>query len=179
MGAAPDMSSQYMNTMVFAVVAGIISLMLMLLIMRASDTVRQYSAFIITLEVGLVLIILLAITRIIVYERAKLKSSQIGQNNLIHVTTCPDYWTRTGDDECVNTFIASPNYSYRITGVETVGAPGAPAPNPRRVLKLSDYDGKSIVQACNLVKTGSSAAGIAAIVAPWTDVKTVCDSYRL
>ena len=157
------MSSQYMNTMVFAVVAGVISLLLLLLIMRASDTVRQYSAFVITLEIGLVIIICTAVYRIISFERAQLAAQKAGFTTTMPVSTCPDYWTRGGGDVCVNTFNADPRYSYRMTGVDA---------NTAQVqIKLGDYDGRSIADVCSRVKAN--------VKAPWTDVKSVCSSYRL
>ena len=165
---AYDLTSQYMNTMVFAVVAGIISLMLLLLIMRASDVVQQYSAFIITIEVGLVLIILVAIYRIIAFERRRSNAAKVGADMRLSVKSCPDYWTNVDGNMCINSFrVAGKPYSYRIVGDDSV----SDAKNPVQSLKLSDYDGQSVNFACNKAN--------AKVRTPWTEVKPVCDSYRL
>lgn len=162
--ASPDMTSQYMNTLVFAVVAGIISLMLMLLVMYASESVREYSVFIVTVEIGLVLIIAVAIYRIIAFERRHSTAMKIGPEMKLPVSTCPDYWTNVDGDLCVNTFnVSGQNYRYRITGDAKA--------KPDQNVRISDYNGQQINKACILAR--------AKVTAPWTDVKAVCDSYRL
>jgi hypothetical protein len=162
-----DQAQQYVNTMVFCIVAGIVSLMLLLLIMSASEHVRRFSPFIITIEVGLVLVIVLAIVRLIMYEREALKANQLGLLNKLSVQTCPDYWTRYGDT-CVNGFSTSvnPNVTYRIAG-----SPNANKDVMVTTLALSDYDNMTVVDACTKVN--------ALVQGPWTDVRSVCDSYRV
>ena len=165
---AYDMTSQYMNTMVFAIVAGIISLMLLLMIMRASDAVKQFSAFIITVEVGLVIIIGIAVYRIIAFERKRDSDAKAGTDLRMSVTTCPDYWTNVDGDLCINSFRAAGKpYTYRIIGSDQ----SSTAPEPVQSLKLSDYDGQSINFACNKAR--------AKVSSPWTDVDAVCGSYRM
>ena len=165
---AYDLTSQYVNTMVFAVVAGIISLMLLLLIMRASDTVKQYGAFIITVEIGLVVIIAIAVYRIIAFERRLDRDARAGTGLLMSVKTCPDYWTSVDGNMCITGFRAAGKpYSYRILGKDD----RSKSENPVRMLQLSDYDGKSVQFACNQAR--------AKVGAPWTDVDAVCGSYRM
>ena len=162
-----ERTQQYVNTMVFCIIAGIISVMLLVLITTASERVRAYSPFIITIEVGLVLIIVAAVVRLIMYERTQLKSSKLGAQNRLSVNTCPDYWTRTGNT-CVNGFnsLANPSVTYQITGTAD-----ANKSEMRTTLSLDDYNNKTIQDACTHVA--------AHVQAPWTDVRAVCDSYRI
>ena len=151
-----DDQSRYVNTMVFAIVAGIISLMLLLLIMNASDMVKQYSVFIITVEVGLVLIILTAIYRIVRFERKLRKENEVGLRNKVNVQTCPDYWTRSGDT-CTSELV-TPAYTLKLAG-------------EKRTLDLNAYNNKTVADVCAQVKDNK--------ILPWTDVVSVCDSYRI
>jgi len=173
--------SQYVNTMVFAVVAGILSLMLLLLVMNASEMVRRYSAFIITVEVGLVLIIAVAIWQIIAFESAAAKNAKNMYDNLLAVKTCPDYWTTSGTT-CINAFTSStdPTVTYTIQGLapgeEGAGAAASTTPTTDPIwapqsVDLTTYNNKTIIAACQQAE--------ASVNAPWSDVRAVCDSYRV
>lgn len=177
--ATTDMSSQYINTMVFAVVAGIMSLMLLLLIMYASDTVGRYSVFIITIEAGLILVIAFAIYKIIAYENKRNKEDKNGTENRLAVTNCPDYWTQAQNSTCKGNFI--PNVTsrgkyvrYTILGTTIPAKPYEVALAPKTV-DLSTYNNLTVQKACaKLTDAGSSVHDV-----PWTDVRAVCDSYRI
>ena len=162
-----DQAQQYINTMAFCIIAGIVSMMLLLLIMTASERVRRFSAFIITVEAGLVLVIALAIWRLIAYERDVLKQNKLGLLNKLSVNTCPDYWTRFGDT-CVNGFrtAANPNVTFRIAGTTD-----ANKNMMATTISLKDYDDLTVADACTKVS--------ALVQGPWTDVRSVCDSYRV
>lgn len=160
----------YLNTMVFTVMAGVVSLMLLLLLMTGSELATEYAALIITLELGLVAVIIAAILRIYWYERRLSRASKNGLENQLAVKSCPDYWTmkeaRDGSTSCVNTY----------TTPVAAGA-GAMAPvttfktqATKDVVQLSDYNNKPIRTLCPMVKE---------LNAPWTEVRAVCDSYRV
>ena len=163
-----EQSSQYVNTMVFCIIAGIISMMLLLLIMSASERIKKLSTFIITVEVGLLVIIVLAIWRLIYYEHKALKQAQTATGNKLSVNSCPDYWTRYSDT-CVNGFStsANPNVTYRVAGTATPADLAAQT----STISLTDYNNLSISDACMKVQ--------AQVQAPWTDVRAVCDSFKI
>ena len=167
--------SQYINTMVFAVVAGIISLMLLVLILNASDMVRNYSPYIITVEVGLVLIIGLAIYRIIVYEQSLKKESDNSTNNKLNVDSCPDYWTRFSGNKCINGYQTPGGPIIRIDGRSD--NPSSNILTKSSVIDLTEFNNKTIASVCNRVRFDNTKAN--EIPGPWTDVRSVCDSYRL
>lgn len=159
--------SHYINTMVFCVVAGIISLMLLLLIMNASETVQQFSPFVITVEVGLLLIIIWAIYQIIVYEQRTLRAAKNGYNSRLYVNTCPDYWTQVGM-KCTNSFVPHNNSKTTFTiGEETISS----SSGNKAMISLSDYDNMSISKACEKARKE--------VASSWTDVDAVCNSFQI
>jgi hypothetical protein len=172
MAELPDSSKHYINTMVFAIIAGIVSLMLLLMIMLASDSIKEYSVFVITVEVGLTFVIVAAIVRIVARERAAYKSARNGLANKLAVDTCPDYWMRN-NDLCTSAYQSQ---DPTLHGVPTPtfymnGQTGTTVDPPRILhLNLSDYNNKSIADVCDKTK---------ALGYSWTDVRAVCDSYRL
>lgn len=100
-----DSKVSYFNTLIFTIVAGIISLLLLLSLF--SDTVKQNAFyFIIAVEIGIFTVIGICIFQIIANE-AKLRAlkKQIGAK--INFYDCPEYFTKEekdGDTLCVNNY---------------------------------------------------------------------------
>ena len=151
--------SQYINTMVFCIVAGIISSMLLLLVFNANEVMRAYGPLVITVEVGLILIIIIAIWNIIAFERKVDRAAKDSFNAKLNVTSCPDYWTQSGQT-CKSTFSPHPNVTY------TFGSDAA-----ARELKLNDFNNLSVSQTCSKVNEKKYS--------PWSQVDAVCGSFRL
>ena len=180
-----DLTNQYINTMVFAVVAGIISLMLLLLLMYASDAVAMYSPFIVTVETGLILIIGYAIYEIIAYERRMNGLSQNGTANLIAVDTCPDYWTRenTPAGACMGSMLVGPTpmgtynrfviLGTSLPSTKTSAGTYDTTTSVPTVL-LSRYNNASVAAACTAIAGDTNVNNT-----PWIDVRSVCDSYHI
>ena len=164
MAASPN-QSQYINTMVFCVVAGIISLMLLLLIMNANEALREFSPFVITVEVGLILIVVVAIYKIIAYERRTRQAAKNSYNSRLYVNTCPDYWTQVGLN-CNNTFVPVDKSNI---GFEIKGKPNSP--NSNDSFSLATFNNLSVQKACVEARK--------MINSPWTDVDAVCNSFQL
>lgn len=154
--------SQYINTMVFCIVAGIISLMLLLLVFNSSDAVRAYTPLVITIEVGLIIVIIAAIWNIIAYERSIDSAAKNSFNARLNVTSCPDYWTQDGL-VCTNSYSPSPNVKYTMLGTSTLDS--------KVSFSLSNYNNYSISQACSNVFYKN--------LSPWSQVDSVCGSFRL
>ena len=159
--------SQYINTMVFCVVAGIISLMLMLLVFNSNEAVREYAPLVITIEVGLILIIIAAIWNIIAYERAADAAAKNSFNAQLNVTSCPDYWTQNGL-MCTNSYSPSSTVTYTMYGNTTPPATGSTV----ATFSLSNYNNNSVAQVCSNVYSQSN-------ISPWSQVDSVCGSFRL
>ena len=100
----------YFNTLIFTLVAGIVSVLLLALLFFKGF--GEYLPFIIALEVGIFSIIALCITQIILNEiyLDKLKKN-IGYT--MNFDKCPDYYTKrdSGDKE-----ICSSDYIYKDKG---------------------------------------------------------------
>ena len=157
--------SQYINTMVFCIVAGIISLMLLLLVLNSSDVVGAYTPLVITIEVGLIIIIIAAIWKIISYEHDVFVAAKNSYNARLNVTSCPDYWTQNGL-VCTNSYSPSANTTFTMFGT----LPPAPNAAPVR-FSLSNYNNYSVAQACSNVYYKN--------LSPWSQVDSVCESFRL
>ena len=104
----------YYNTLIFTIVAGVVSVLLLLLLVFKGA--REYLPFIITLEVGIFSVIALCITQIIMNESAlsKLKKAFLSQ---ISFSTCPDYYTKriVGDKEiCANEYVFTNEQNKRL-----------------------------------------------------------------
>jgi len=161
---------QYINLLVFAVVAGVVSVIIMVVTVTAgaTDGVRRLTPAIVTIEVGLLLIIANAIYQAVKYLNKK-KDTTLDAK--LHVSTCPDYWTLETQDEdgnrvCTNTFKdpLNPKIVYTITGTH------ADAAEVRHV-RLAEYNDKTVREAC--------AKSAAEVRAPWTTIDAMCASYNL
>ena len=95
----------YFNTLIFTIVSGIISLLLLLALFF--EVGRDYAYLIITIEIGIFSIIALCIFQIIRNER-RIAAAKIQRYNKISFQKCPDYFemSTNGDNvtECKNNF---------------------------------------------------------------------------
>lgn len=161
--------SVYINTMVFTIVAGVISLILLALLFLGSDLTQRYAPLIITIEVGLLAIIVIAIVRIIMYERRMEKLQKNSIDNLLAVKSCPDYWTMSESREdgvVCNKMYEMPRddddpmatrVRYEMQGTSST-------------VRLKDFTNK---------KLGDLCAAVGRQESPWTDVRAVCDSFQV
>lgn len=163
---------QYVNLLVFAVISGIVSIAVMIVLMTVggtNDTIQQLTPVIVTIEAGLLLIISFAIYTS-VRHILRLKESENGLlNSRLQVTTCPDYWTLTSHDNngnrvCTNTFVdpLDPKTTYTILGnaQQTVTTP--------RTVRLSEYKDKTVREACGMVALN--------VKSPWHSIDALCPS---
>lgn len=155
----------YMNTLVFSIIALVFAAVMLTLLVGKSkyaEFVRPYSAFIITVQVGLILIVIWALYRVWVYEK-KLNDMYEGafsKNRILRVSTCPDYWTLSEDGkgkrECTR------NYDI---------GDGAYITMPGKVNKVdvTKYDLKMAKDVCPIYKNE--------VGSPWSSLKSECESY--
>jgi hypothetical protein len=165
---ASQVDRQYLNLLVFAVTAGIVSVIILVLAvaMGGSPTVQHLTPAIITIEVGLLLVVANAIYQSMKHV-SRLKDSDRQQMNArLAVTTCPDYWTLTSQDQdgrrvCTNTFrdALNPRVHYVISGTH-------PSRAAVRDVKLSEYDDMTVRDACDKVAKE--------VMAPWHAIDGMC-----
>jgi hypothetical protein len=169
---AATKANMYVNTLLFTAVAGIMSIMLLLLLIYGSGVAGQYAVVIVTVEVGLILCIVMSIVRIMWFERRVEKQQRNSVDNLLAVKTCPDYWTMQNTDKgtvCKNTYKVGGVTFREMTGKTNIVNSNDPT-SPKHEINLKDLDNKKLGEVCKQIKNQQS---------PWTDYRTVCDSYNI
>ena len=161
---------QYVYTMVFAIVAGIASLSLLIAMFALpTDTVKRIAPGVITVEVGLIAVIIFCLRKILQRESDLDKRMADGAKDALSVTACPDYWqqqtAKDGTHTCHNTYVhpLDPKVTYTIQGSASAAGP--------RSIKMKDFDGKPMRDACPAAQKAAQSA--------WTPVTTACDSYSI
>lgn len=87
----------YLNTLMFTVVAEAISVLIIGLL--AFEAISPYSAFLLTLEVGLIIVIIWTLYAIKRYQDKMNKQFKILQETKVFNVPCPDYFVRDSDDD--------------------------------------------------------------------------------
>ena len=150
----------YFNTMIFSIVSALVSCGLLLLLIYGPDEVRAYAVLIITLELGLLSVMISTIARIYAYERSLESASRNARDNITLVDMCPDYWRidRRGErTKCIN------GYRAPRTGVEYKTGPASV-----REIDLTDLSkNRTLEEVCRQVDTVHRDI-------PWSSLKTRC-----
>jgi hypothetical protein len=156
----------YVNTLVFTVLAGFVSLILLAMLAFGVTGVAAYAPLIITIEVGVVVIIVSAIVRIYWFEQRTKKHLKNFIENKLRVKTCPDYWTAEQEGTgalaqtvCNNTYAVPDSHGDTIRINSSV---------PR--ITLEDWNRRPLKDLCR---------NLGALGAPWTNIKSMCDSYDM
>lgn len=103
-------SREVKRIVIFAVVIGLVSIAILtaLLVFRHTDAMQTWTPLVITIEFGLVVILLWAIASSWRQERSRNRSLNRMRSAELAVTACPDYWTassaKNGDILCTNVF---------------------------------------------------------------------------
>lgn len=171
----------YMNTMVFAIVLGVISLVLLLALIYV-PSVSQYSILILTTQVGLIAIIIQALIRISSFHKDKDRNTPTTNKDTLSVGFCPDYMIAkpnganvAGGTTCLNKY--SNNQQIWLDPIDTTtGAPKVPLS-----VDLSSIDGKGIndvCQAANALIPVSTILKSSVMSVPWTELRSRCTSYQ-
>lgn len=157
---------QYMNLLVFSVIAGIVSIVIMVIMLAlggTNSTIRKLTPVIVTIETGLLLIVANAIYTSVKHIQALRNASDQHMNTRLQVSTCPDYWTLTSNDSkgnkvCTNTFKdpTNPKVTYTISG----------SPRSKRQVRLSDYNELTVREVCEKVKKE--------VKSPWHAIDAMC-----
>jgi len=100
----------YLNTLVFAIIAGIISVLLLFVLMFKK--LREFTPFVITLEVGIFLVLFSCIGHIWIIESrlGRLRNQGISS---IGFDSCPDYYVKRLDGSkefCSNEYVLQDEY---------------------------------------------------------------------
>ena len=157
----------YVNTLVFSIVSALMALGLLMLLIWGPSQVRDFAFLIVTVELGLVCVMVASIIRIYMYERSLRQKAETAKRNLVMVDTCPDYWTANNTPTgtiCKNSYNAP-----RVTNVSySFGESGSGMPTQ---INLSEISRQKLPSVCAKIDTYDKIA--------WTDLKSTCTSYGL
>lgn len=170
----------YLNTMVFAIVSGLVSLVLLLALIYV-PAVSEYAILILTVQVGLIAIVVQALVRIWWYGRNSLAAIDTSNKNTLAVGFCPDYMVASANDTRLGGGTTCTNqYSGTSTQIWTGSTDSTDPPAPTTV-QLSLLDGQPISDVCLAAndKTPSPASKLlstSTASVPWTELRSRCQS---
>lgn len=188
----------YKNTLIFTIIAAIISILLLLVLLMKNG--RQYLPFIVTLECGIFFIILMCITQIYINEQNVLKYMN-SKDKIVTFSKCPDYFTKRtiGDKEiCSNEYIYFDDNKnkfilkiYPLSTTKTIAFPtnhittydsNAP-PKKYEKFPLNEIqtaaDLSTVAEKCSVVTSppgGKLSAYDDYSLIPWTTMRARCET---
>jgi hypothetical protein len=162
----PDAANMYWNTIGFSIVSAliIIALLAMLLNERMSASLKGFAPFIITVQIGLVLVVIYALYKTVLYEHGfkKYNDRMYSKTRRAHILSCPDYWTLkedgTGSRICERKYTIPGKADY----IQMQGA--------TNTINMKDYDMQPMDKACTALSTKLKTS--------WSDLKAECDAYK-
>jgi hypothetical protein len=141
------------------------------------------AAFALALVFGILVTMVYLVVAIVMNERFLNKRSGSDALQLtLPVRSCPDYWTLRPDGTCANEYVvrrapgdnptlpASTTYTW-MGAAPPLGGARAPVAAPATATPAS-LDGRTIKQVCTSARDLEGKA-------PWTDVTSVCDGFKL
>lgn len=171
----------YINTMIFSIVSGVVSL-IMLLALIFVPWVARYAILILTVQVALVAIVLAALIQIWWSGRQDLKDTNLSNQNALAVGFCPDYMVAKAADSSVGGGTTCDNkYAGTTTKIWTGSKDPKDPPAPDTV-QLSLLDQQPIGTVCQAANDKTQppvskllTASTASI--PWTELRSRCTTF--
>lgn len=171
----------YLNTMVFAIISGIVSMLLLLALIYV-PAVSQYGILILTVQIGLMAIVVQAIVRIWWNWSKSLASSDLSIKNTLAVGSCPDYMIAGanatnlgGGTVCTNQY---PKVGTTSPPAVWNGTTATPAPV---TVNLSALNNKPIADVCKAINDPTATPALLAqgstATVPWTELRSRCTSF--
>jgi hypothetical protein len=154
----------YVNTIIFCMVLKIISIIVLgLVLFDFAHPMIIY--FLITIEIGIIAVIALALYNITTYEKRMAEESKNLLKSRIDLVVCPDYFSRSENDICVNSYTTGDGrYTYTIENAGPVS--------------LSNYINKPVDNVCTTFTNSAYRNGIYmpdSNIYPWTYLSSKCD----
>lgn len=164
----------YLNTIIFCVVAKAISIIILGLLVFPA--IRHYAIFLITVELGLVFIIIWSMVKISNYDKRMAKESEDIRKSALTSVSCPDYYVKESNADmtgsvCKNGYVTPDNrFEYKFI---------RPEGNEHEIDTI-DVDTmflkKTVDDACTMI---SAAPGASGWPIPWTDLRSKCSDISL
>ncbi len=160
----------YLATAVFCIVAGALSLALLLALLAGGPSVREYAPFIITVHIGLAVVVIVSLVQVVRAERAHRDATRNALDNRIAVRSCPDYWTLGEDRVCSNTYEPPSTPEQQALGVTVKYTINGDTPSrTATTVKMGDMDDKSLRDLCKTVD---------GLKTPWSSLQPTCAAFR-
>jgi hypothetical protein len=154
----------YTNTIIFCITLKMIAIIILgaILLGYVSD---KYTYFLITVEVGIVIIVISALVAIAAYEKKMRAETSNLLASKMTIMSCPDYHTQTDQNMCMSNYeTPDGKYTYTFVGGSNVS--------------LSKYINAPIGDACDQFSKDASfvdpSKGMVYMY-PWTDMESQCD----
>ena len=191
----PQRSASYLNTLVFTIIAGVVSVGLLVIILYAN--VAEYKYALATIEAGLIFVIVSALVHIYWIESSAKRMASNAHKNALLAKNCPDYYTmvhspKTGE-VCTNTFkgMLPTGQPFAMVYIPSTDATAEVRNGAKKVLfrgnpsdpsiDVKSFEDKQVQDACLYVagrpvqgdpdtKTANNYS------IPWTDMRSKCES---
>lgn len=156
----------YLNTIIFCVIAKTVTVIVLAGLFF--EPVRKYAVFLLTIEIGLVAIVLWALIKMKRYDEKMAKEAESIMNSAVKSLSCPDYYVRTVDSEdsivCTNGYLTpDEKFEYAFKGDTSINS-----------ITIDEmFRNQTLEGACGIMNSSDNAQ-FAAI--PWTDIKSKCAS---
>jgi len=162
----------YRNTIIFAVVAALLTVVLLVLVI-AVPWASKYRFTFLTINVGLLAIIIYAIVKINRHAAAMDRLMEDAASSRLAVSTCPDYFTAdysrgAGRTMCI------PKYESPRTDVVFKFQQQDGDMQP---LDMRDYDGKRAGELCSYINS-DNYQGVNQRYVPWVEMRAKCNAIR-
>lgn len=171
----------YLNTLIFCVVAKTITVLVLGLLIVKS--IRKYAIFLLTIEVGLVFIIIYSMVKIARYDKRMSKESEKLRLSSINSISCPDYYVRGPSTTDPSTTVCKNEYAtpdqrtvYKFQFEPSVAGSNNIDMNEIPIDEL--FRKQTLEGACSLVSNSTvvTGTGIKSVYeqVPWTDLHPKC-----
>lgn len=151
----------YLNTLIFCVIAKAITIFI--LAFMVNEKVRYFSFFLLTVEIGLVVIIISALIIIAIYDKRMSKQRDNYNNAKLSSITCPDYYIQTSQDGvrfCEDRYTTP---DKKFTYIFNLSSDGYLSKIPIE----TDFQKQKIDDICNKIQSYSNLS--------WTSVRSKCN----
>jgi hypothetical protein len=88
------------------------------------DSVRQYAWLLLTIEIGVLIVVISTIVSVYLYQLRMEEALKNSMDNL-PIELCPDYWTKDRSGKCTNIYVTPDNRYKYMVGTVSVNKPVA------------------------------------------------------
>lgn len=152
--------NNYLNTLIFCVISKMITIFVLAFLLN--EKVRYFSYLLLTIELGLVTIIVVALYVLISYDKKMSKKQDEYNKSILSNLSCPDYYVQNTDSNnivCTNVYTTpDKKFKYEFN------------PGLSQIIQLeSNFQKKSIEDICNDIQD-STYSNVS-----WTTLRPRCN----